>query len=97
MLEEVFYQDGVEIQNSVSISLKREICEHLETLQKFFKGYFYLDGIKVEPWIRDFFLSDINCIEDFDVARDERIYLRGGELKYNCSLTQKALGNSDVL
>jgi hypothetical protein len=33
MLEEVLYQDGVEIQNSLSISLKREICKHLETLQ----------------------------------------------------------------
>jgi hypothetical protein len=34
MLEEVLYQDGVKIQNSILISLKREICEHLETLQK---------------------------------------------------------------
>jgi hypothetical protein len=31
MLEEVLYLDGVEIQNSLSISLKREICKHLET------------------------------------------------------------------
>jgi hypothetical protein len=49
MLEEVLYQDGCEIQNSLSISLKREICKHLETLQNTFKSYFYLDGIKVEP------------------------------------------------
>jgi hypothetical protein len=31
MLEEVLYQHGLEIQNSLSISLKREICEQLET------------------------------------------------------------------
>jgi hypothetical protein len=59
ILEEVLYQDGCEIQNSLSISLKREICEHLETHQNCFKRYFYLDGIKVEPWIRNPFLSDL--------------------------------------
>jgi hypothetical protein len=63
MLEEVFYQDGVEIQNSLSILLKREICEHLETLQNSFKSYLYLDGIKAEPWVHNHFLFDINCIE----------------------------------
>lgn len=36
MLEEVLQQDGVEIQNSLSISLKREIWEYLETLQNSF-------------------------------------------------------------
>jgi hypothetical protein len=30
MLEEMFYQDGVEMQNSLSVSLKREICENLK-------------------------------------------------------------------
>jgi hypothetical protein len=76
MLEEVLYQDGCEIQNSLSISLKREICEHLETYQKSFKSYFYLDGIKVEPWICNPFLSDINCIEKADLAKDGNIDLR---------------------
>lgn len=47
VLEKVLYQDGVETQNSLSISLKREICEHLEILPNFFKSYFCLDGIKV--------------------------------------------------
>jgi hypothetical protein len=76
MLEEVLYQDGVEIQNSLSISLKIEICEQLETLRNCFKSYFYLDGIKVEPWISNPFLSDINCIEDVDLAKDGPINLR---------------------
>jgi hypothetical protein len=70
MLEEVLYRYGVEIQNSLSISLKREICEHLETLQNSFKSYYYLDGTKVEPWIRNPFLSDINCVENVDLAKD---------------------------
>jgi hypothetical protein len=76
MLEEVLYQDGCEIQNSLSISWKREICEHLETLQNSFKSFFYLDGIKVEPWIRNPFLSDINYIENVDLAKDGHIDLR---------------------
>jgi hypothetical protein len=39
MLEEVLYQNGVEIQNFLSFSLKREICEHLETLQNLFLSW----------------------------------------------------------
>jgi hypothetical protein len=60
---------GVEIQNSVSISLKREICEHMETLQISFESYFRLDGINVE-------LPDLNCIEDVDLSKEELIDLR---------------------
>jgi hypothetical protein len=81
MLEEVLYQNGCEIQNSLSISLKREICEHLETFQNSFKSYFYLDGIKVEPWIGNPFLSDINCIENVDLAKDGHIDLRTENLQ----------------
>jgi hypothetical protein len=76
MLEEVLYQDGCEIQNYLSVSLKREICEHLETLQNSFRSYFHLDGIKVEPWIRNPFLSDMNCIANVDLAKDGHIDLR---------------------
>jgi hypothetical protein len=35
-----------------------------------------IDGIKVEPWIRNPFLSDINCIENVDLANDGHIDLR---------------------
>jgi hypothetical protein len=96
MLEEVLYQDGVEIQNSLPISFKREVCEQLETLQNSFKSYFYLDGIKIEPWIRNPFLSDINCIEDVDLAKMNSLIL-GHKIHYNWSLTEKALENSGVL
>jgi hypothetical protein len=82
ILEEVLNQGGVEIQHSLSVSLKREICKHLETLQNSLKSYFYLDGIKVESWICNPFLSDLNCIEDTDLAKDEftleqKIYIVG--------------------
>jgi hypothetical protein len=62
------------------ISLKREICRHLETLQNSFKSHFYLDGIKVEPWIRSPFLSAINCIENVDIAKDKLTDLRKNNL-----------------
>uniref|UniRef100_A0A7M4E8X6 DUF4371 domain-containing protein n=1 Tax=Crocodylus porosus TaxID=8502 RepID=A0A7M4E8X6_CROPO len=91
MLEEVLYQDGVEIQNSLSISLKRDICEHLETLQNSFKSYFYLDGIKVEPGICNPFLSDINYIKDIDLAKDELIDLRTKNL-LRLEFNSKSLG-----
>jgi hypothetical protein len=76
MLEEVLYQDGAEMQNSLSISLEREICEHLKTPQNSLRSYFYLDGIKVEPWIRNPFFSDMNCIENVDLAKGGHIDLR---------------------
>jgi hypothetical protein len=91
MLEEVLYQDGCEIRNSLSISLKRETCEHQETLQNSFKSYFYLDGIKVEPWIRNPFLSDINCIENVDLAKDGHIDLRTENLLVQFEFYSKGL------
>jgi hypothetical protein len=38
MPEELPYEDGVKIQNSLQILLKREIFEHLKTLQNSFKS-----------------------------------------------------------
>jgi hypothetical protein len=60
--------------------LKRVICKQPETLQNSFRSYFHLHGIKVEPWILNFFLSDINCIEDTDLPKDELIDLRAKNL-----------------
>jgi hypothetical protein len=89
------YQDGAEIQYSLTISLKREICEHLETIQNSLKSYFSLDDIIVEPWMSNRFLSYINSIEDFDLTKDELIDLTT-KTYLNWSLTQNALDNSDV-
>jgi hypothetical protein len=70
MLQEVLYRDGVDIQNSLSVSLTREICQQLETLQNFFKSRLYVDGIKFEPWISKSFLFDMNFTEDGNQAKD---------------------------
>jgi nicotinic acid phosphoribosyltransferase len=47
MLVEVFRRDRAEIQNSLSVSLKREICEHLETLQNSSKVISILMALKL--------------------------------------------------
>jgi hypothetical protein len=67
----------------------------LETLQNSFKSYFYLDGTKTEPWIGNPFLSDVNCIKDVALAKEELIDLKIKSY-YRWSLTQKALENSGV-
>jgi hypothetical protein len=54
------------------IYLKIEVGKCLETLQTYFKIYFYGGG----SWILNPFPSDINCIKDADPANDELIDLR---------------------
>jgi len=99
MLEEVLLQDGVERDKALSISLQAEMCRHLETLQNSFEGYFCSDDLKVQTWIRNPFLADINCITDADLAKDDLIDLRTKEMirhefnskslgEFWCSLTQ---------
>jgi hypothetical protein len=47
MLEEVLYKDGVEVQNSLSVSLEIQIFQHLKALQNYYLiCYLYLHGIK---------------------------------------------------
>lgn len=79
---QMLYQDGAEIQHSL-----REICEHLDTLQNSFKSYSCLDGVEVEAWIHNPFLSEIHWTEDVDLAIDS---LRLSQKNYhNWNLTQK--------
>jgi hypothetical protein len=53
--------------NSALVSWKREIYKHLGILQSF-RCYLNLDGINVGSWIRIPLRSDINCMEDADLA-----------------------------
>jgi hypothetical protein len=76
------------IQNSQPVSLKTEIREHLETLQNSFKVISVTYSIKVEPWIRSPFLSDIICIEYAGLAKEELTDLRT-KTYYNWSLIKK--------
>lgn len=80
ILEEVLLQSGVERPKTLSVSLHTEMCRHLETLQNSFKGYFCSDDLKVEAWIRNPFLADINHIDDADLAKDDLIDLRTKEM-----------------
>jgi hypothetical protein len=75
--------------------LKRETCKHLEKLQNSFESYFCLYGIKVEPWIGNPFLSDINCIENVDLAKMKSLIL-GQKTYYRWNLTENALENCGV-
>ena len=59
--------------------MKKEFCSHLDTLQTSFQGYFKLDSLKSEAWIRNFFLIDLNGINDED-PKEELIDLKASEL-----------------
>ena len=61
------------------LSLKKEFCSHLDTLQNSFQGYFNLDSLKSEAWIRNPFLIDLNGINDKDPNK-ELIDLRVSKL-----------------
>ncbi|XP_042236517.1 protein ZBED8-like [Homarus americanus] len=91
MLEEALLQDGIESDKALSISLQAEFCRHLDTLQNSFKGYFCLGDLKVETWIRNPFLADIDCISDEDLAKDDLIDLKTKERIRN-EFNSKSLG-----
>ncbi|KAI6653996.1 Protein ZBED8-like [Oopsacas minuta] len=59
MLEEVLLHDGVERNKPLSASLQNEMCEHLDTLQNSFTGYFSSGDLNVETWIRNPFSTDV--------------------------------------
>ncbi|XP_042228588.1 protein ZBED8-like [Homarus americanus] len=68
-----------------------EFCRHLETLQNSFKGYFCSGDLKVETWIRNPFLAEIDCISDEDLAKDDLIDLKKKE-KLRNEFNSKSLG-----
>ncbi|XP_042210759.1 protein ZBED8-like [Homarus americanus] len=90
-LEEVLLQDGTESDEALSISLQAEFCRHLDTLQNSFKGYFCSGDLKVETWIRNPFLADIDCLSDEDLAKDDLIDLKTKEMLRN-EFNSKSLG-----
>ncbi|KAI6656166.1 hypothetical protein LOD99_1510 [Oopsacas minuta] len=93
MLEEVLLHDGVERNKPLSASLQIEMCEHLDTLQNSFTGYFSSRDLKVEIWIRNHFSTDVNSIDDSDLAKDDIIDLRTKEMLH-CEFNSKSLGES---
>ncbi|XP_042236440.1 protein ZBED8-like [Homarus americanus] len=91
LLEEVLVQNGIESDKALSISLQAEFCRHLDTLQNSFKSYFCSGDLKVETWIRNPFLVDIDCISDEDLAKEDLIDLKTNEMLRN-EFNSKSLG-----
>ncbi|XP_042203602.1 protein ZBED8-like [Homarus americanus] len=56
-----------------------------------FKGYFCSGDVKVETWIRNPFLADIDCMSDEDLAKDDLIDLKTKEMLRN-EFNSKSLG-----
>ncbi|KAI6648614.1 Protein ZBED8 isoform X1 [Oopsacas minuta] len=91
MLEEVLLHDEVERNKPLSASLQNEMCEHLDTLQNSFTGYFSSGDLKVETWICNPFSTDVNSIDDSDLAKDDIIDLSTKEMLH-CEFDSKSLG-----
>lgn len=71
LLEEVLRQDENESNNAFPASIQAEFCRHLDTLQNSFKDYFDSGGLKVEMWVCNLFLANIDCISYEDLAKDD--------------------------
>ena len=80
MLEDLILKDETQKQSDIFISMRKEFCLHLDTLQTSFKGYFNLDSFGGEAWIRNPFLVDLNSIDDEDHNKDDLFDLRAREL-----------------
>ncbi|KAI6647718.1 Protein ZBED8-like [Oopsacas minuta] len=90
MLEEVLQHDGVERNKPLSASLRNEMCEHLDTLQNSFTGYFFSGDLKVETLFRYPFSTDVNSIDDSGLAKDDIIDLKTKEMLH-CEFNSKSL------
>ena len=80
MLEDLILKDETKKENEIFISMRKKFCSHWVTLQTSFEGYFNLDNLAGEAWIRNSFLIDLNSINDEDPNRDNLIDLKASEL-----------------
>ena len=79
-LEDLILKDETRKESNIFISMRKEFCSHLDTLQTSFEGYFNLDSLKDEAWIRNLFLINLNSIDDEDPNKDDLIDLRASKL-----------------
>ena len=96
MFEELIAQgDG----NTISKMLQREVSKHSDTLQTSFEGYFNLESLENETWVRGPFIIDTDNISDEDLIKDDLIDMRSKEVlkaefhakdlgEFWCSLSQ---------
>ena len=80
LLEDLILKDETRKESDIFISMKKEFCSHLNTLQTFFEGYFNLGSLKDEAWIQNPFLIDFNSIDDEDPNKDDLIDLKASKL-----------------
>ena len=77
MFEELIAQgDG----NTISKMLQREVSKHSDTLQTSFEGYFNLESLENETWVRGPFIIDTDNISDEDLIKDDLIDMRSKEV-----------------
>ena len=80
MFEEMLLDIRTGICQPLSISLRINMCRHLEALQSFFKSYcFATEDLKNKSWIHNPFLAELKSISDQDLAKDELIELKAME------------------
>jgi hypothetical protein len=92
MLEEMLLQDDRAKDRGLSNSMREAVCKHLSTLQTSFEGYFSPSEQKIETWIRNPFVIDINCVSDDDFAKDDLIDLRTKQMLRN-EFNMNSVGN----
>ena len=80
MFEKMLFNIRIGICQPLPISLRIDMCRHLEALQNFFKSYcFTTEDLKNKPWFRNPFLAELKSISDHDLAKDELIELKAME------------------
>ena len=82
MLEEVITQNRINNIETLSPSLRGNMCENLDRLQQSFKSY-CPDDLNFELWIRNPFLADLDAVCDDDLAKDDLIELRTMQMLRN--------------
>ena len=82
MLEEVITQSRINNIETLSPSLRGNMCENIDRLQQSFKSY-CPDDLNFELWIRNPFLADLDAVCDDDLAKDDLIELRTMQMLRN--------------
>ena len=59
LLKDLILKDETWKESDIFISMRKEFCWHLDTLQTSFEGYFNVGSLKDEAWIRNSFLIDL--------------------------------------
>ena len=93
MLEEMLLDNETGICQPLPISLRIDMCRHLEALQNSFKSYcLATEDLKKKSWILNPFLAELESISYDDFAKDELIELKAME-SVRMSFNSKSIGD----